>query len=662
MIYYQFGGKSGKRYRLAESADLLAVRTHSRAPVTGRETFRAPVTARASELLTQFEPVANFPMAGVELLRTSAAKGRSVRDAARKVLKKEREVRFAGRVLVDPQSENPVLYTENLFVKFEDDCSASAARKILKAHKLEIKKPVSYSRNAFFVAMPEGSGFDAVFGVAGRLLENDAVQYCHPEMIRRLRQRGAFPQQWHLKKTTISGTLIDQHANVEAAWALSEGAGATVAVIDTGIDIDHDEFRSSDKVIFPFDATLRSEDPRPGSGENHGTACAGVACGNGLFGASGVAPRARLIPIRLQSGLGSQAEADAFEHAARKGADVISCSWGPEDGDPNDPNDPLHNQRTPLPDSTREAIEFAVNSGRNGKGCVVLFAAGNGNESVENDGYASFSKVIAVAACNDSGKRSFYSDFGEAIWCSFPSNDSIPARTTGIWTTDRVGNAGYNPGGPAGRGDTAGNYTNRFGGTSSACPGAAGVAALVISRNPGLRGDEVRDVLKRCCDPIDRANGAYDSNGHSRLYGFGRLNAKTAVELALPANPTDVQIRTAARDVPIPDLKTVSLDLAVADNRPLQSLRVTVDIEHTYIGDLVVTVIPPAASGVGRAVLHNRTGGGTQNLRKTYDVVTTPGLAAFTGRKPEGTWKLEVADKDRRDEGMIRSFTLEFHF
>ncbi len=301
MIYYQFGGKKGKRFRLTEAADLLAVRTRSRAPITGLDMVREPLTRRAAEVVAQFEPDTSFPMAGVEVLRTSAARARGIRDEARRVLKKETAIRFAGRVLVDPDSQRPVLYTENLFVKFEDDCSAAAARKILKGLKLDIKRSLSYSRNAFFVAMPEGSGFDAVFGVAGRLLENDAVQYCHPEMVRRQRARGAFPQQWHLKKTKIGGTVIDQSANVEAAWALSDGTGATIAVIDEGIDIDHDEFRSSGKIVAPFDATLGTTNPRPGPGENHGTACSGVACGDGLFGASGVAPKARLIPIRLQS-------------------------------------------------------------------------------------------------------------------------------------------------------------------------------------------------------------------------------------------------------------------------------------------------------------------------------------------------------------------------
>jgi subtilisin family serine protease len=226
------------------------------------------------------------------------------------------------------------------------------------------------------------------------------------------------------------------------------------------------------------------------------------------------------------SQLGSQGEANAFYWAAENGADVISCSWGPADGRWWDPNDPLHDTVVPLPDSTRLALDYALTRGRDGKGCVVLFAAGNGNESVDNDGYASYGGVLAVAASNDRSVRSVYSDYGDAVFCAFPSNDfEFPEEdrpvplTPGIWTTDRMGRTGYSDD----------DYTNSFGGTSSACPGAAGVAALVLSCNPSLTRDEVKDVLRRSCEQIDPEDGEYDNQGHSNLYGYGRLNAENAV-------------------------------------------------------------------------------------------------------------------------------------
>ncbi|HVF31219.1 MAG TPA: S8 family serine peptidase [Pyrinomonadaceae bacterium] len=663
MYSFRYGGKKGRRFSLATSDEHVVVRTCDRSSLLVQRPFEAaPVSAASRLLLADFELAAEFREAGVEVLRTKVARGaRGLRDRTRAALKKENSIQFAGRVLVDPNARRPVIYTENFFVKFAPDVSTTACKKLIKKYGLTVKRELEYARNAYFIQAPEDTGLK-VFDIAVDLLNEPNVELCHPELIREARRRQVFPNQWHLKKMSVNGQVIDQHANVEAAWALSDGAGATIAVIDDGVDLDHDEFRSSAKIVAPRDVTRKSNDPRPGNRNNHGTACAGVACADGNFGASGVAPRARLIPIRLASQLGSQNEADAFVWAAQNGADVISCSWGPEDGDYSDPDDPIHGQVVAIPDSTRLAIDFAVNNGRNGKGCVVCFAAGNGNESVDNDGYASYEKVIAVAASNDRGKKAAYSDFGGAVWCTFPSNNGFPSLTPGIWTTDRSGAVGYNLGGGTTLGDTAGNYTNDFGGTSSACPGVAGVAALVLARNPALRWDEVRDILKRSCDRIDTAGGQYDSTGRSRFYGYGRVNAKRAVELAMPAQPSPVAIRTIVQDVAIKDLQTATLSLPVADAGSLKSIKVIVDIEHTYRGDLVVSVKPPAATGVSAIVLHDREGGGVDNLKKTYDEVNAPGLVGLKNKSPKGTWTLSVADKEKQDTGKIKSFSIEMRF
>ena len=519
----KYGGQNGETIQLEVDPELVAVRARR-----GDSLHEGPVPGTEAGLLNEMEPVLSYPEVGVEVFRRRERSERSTEEL-RKELGESPATRFAGRVLVDKKSREPVLYTENLFVKFSDGKDRDQCLDVLREASLTVKRELPYAANAYFVAAPEGTG-QRVFEIASELLRRDDVEYCHPELVRPLGRRAISSQQWHLKATTVDNQWVNESANVEAAHTITEGEGVTIAVIDTGIDIDHEEFSGPRKVVAPRDTTANDANPRPSRRtEKHGTACAGVACASGRFGASGVAPRAKLMPIRMISQLGSQAEAEAFYWAAENGADVISCSWGPADGYWKDGKDPIHDMQVPLPDSTRLAIDYAVTNGRGGLGCVVFFAAGNGNESVDNDGYASYDRVLAVAACNDRGRRSVYSDYGEAVFCAFPSNDlpwpekDRPAPLTpGIWTTDRTGRAGYSDD----------DYTNSFGGTSSACPGAAGVAALVLSSNESLRWDAVRDLMRRSCDRIDPERGEYDEKGHSHLYGYGRLNAEKAARSA----------------------------------------------------------------------------------------------------------------------------------
>lgn len=528
-------GEDEQGSELIQSEDLIAVRTRSRESLI--RTI-GPVFQPVPEELQEGTLVLSYPEAGVEVYRLPTGEGRPSLEQRKLALQELPDVRFAGGVLVDPVTEEPVLYTENLFVKFSDDADPDTCRAVLEQAELVVREEVSYARNAFLVRAYEGTG-QRVFDIAQELLGRDDVEYAHPELIRPRGVKAIAPQQWHLKRTNVNGVDIDAHANVEAAHKFTRGGGVTIAVIDDGVEVGHPEFYGPGKLRAARDVTLGIPDARPKySGEDHGTACAGVACANGQHGASGVAPDAHLMPIRLSSALGSYREAEAFVWAADNGADVISCSWGPIDGEWWRPEDPRHDQMAPIPAHTRLAIEYAAVHGRNGKGCVVLFAAGNGNESVDNDGYASNPNVVAVAACNDTGRRSVYSDFGDALWCAFPSNDvgfspfgHPPALTPGIWTTDRPGRLGYNPGNVA-YGDLTGDFTNRFGGTSSACPGAAGVVALVLAVNPNLMWFDVKEILKRACDRIDQNGGNYDTDGHSQIYGYGRLNALSAVTIA----------------------------------------------------------------------------------------------------------------------------------
>ncbi len=159
-----------------------------------------------------------------------------------------------------------------------------------------------------------------------------------------------------------------------------------------------------------------------------------------------------------------------------------------------------------------QAIRRAKTAGRGGKGCVVCFAAGN------NDGAVSFpgtlSEVITVAACNEFGERkSKTSRDGETWWGSnFGPEVDVSAPGVHIVTTDIMGSGGYN---------TSGNYVTNFNGTSAATPHVAGVAALILSRNPNLTAGEVEAILRNSTDDIGGV-------GYDIYTGFGRINAYKA--------------------------------------------------------------------------------------------------------------------------------------
>ncbi len=527
MYTYTYGGKNGKKHVLRESTDMFAVRTRN-----AREIKDSVTSEKGRKALRDFDVFMEFPEADITVykIRDSVKDDISVRDKARSELKKEPDLRFVGKVLVETDGLTLVLYTENIFIKFHDDVSTETCEKILEKNNLSVKQKLDYAKNAYFAGAPENTGVK-IFEIAEALLGMKEVELCHPELIRKRGLKTIDPRQWHLKTTIIDGIEINEGVRADQAHRLSTGRDIIIALIDDGFETDHPEFNTPGKIVYPRDMASSGDDPRPRNAyNNHGTACAGVALATGKV-ASGVAPDALLMPVRLSANLGSLSEANAFKWAADHGADIISCSWGPEDGNWADPDDPTHTTMADLPDSTRLAIDYAVSKGRGGKGCVITFAAGNGNEDCGFDGYASCEKVLAVSACNDTGRRSVYSDYGNNVWCCFPSSDigyepfDHPSPLTkGIFTTDRLGKQGYNK---------EGDYTDSFGGTSSSCPGAAGTAALILSVNQDLKWTEVRDIIRKTADKIDRAKGAYDKNGHSRFYGYGRINTLKAVRLAL---------------------------------------------------------------------------------------------------------------------------------
>jgi len=292
-------------------------------------------------------------------------------------------------------------------------------------------------------------------------------------------------------------------------------ARTVVAIVDEGIDEQHPEFAGRVIAGYPPQTLGRSRDVR----RSHGTNVAGVILAGGQA-VTGIAPRASLLPVvvpALSTKVGDPSEADGLRWAADHGADVICCAWAPPSPDPNS---------GALPDHTRDALDHCLTRGRRGKGCVVVFSAGNDGSDLALNGYASYPGVVAVGACNAQGKHPAYSGWGKALWCVAPSNDpGDPASRRNTYTTTA-------PIGSLADGEVF--YTTRFGFTSAACAVVAGICALIVAANPRLTAAKVREVLRESCDKVDIENGSYDERGHSPLYGYGRPDAARAVQLAKP--------------------------------------------------------------------------------------------------------------------------------
>lgn len=300
--------------------------------------------------------------------------------------------------------------------------------------------------------------------------------------------------------------------------------------------------------------------PSPTGNSNHGNSCAGLVAatqGNNQ-GISGIAPFAKVMPIRIFGSFGGISPdrlADAILFAARNGADVISNSWGYGTSNPN--AEPV----------IVNAIQFAVTQGRGGRGCVVTFAAGNSaRRSVGNNGYVAFPGnvnipgVFTVGASDRNDQQSDYSpssdlssSFNQVIDVTapshraynpahyFPDPGGIVGETFEVWSMDIPASSGYNPW-PTGSlvppsvGEVLPNtgtnylaYTARFGGTSAACPQVAAIAALVLSVNANLTQQQVFDIITSSADKV--GGYTYTSNQSNEL-GYGRVNAYGAVVLA----------------------------------------------------------------------------------------------------------------------------------
>lgn len=426
-------------------------------------------------------------------------------------------------------------------MRFQPGTSERTQNKILKSQGLRVRQRNAFVNDQVIVYDPEGrqKGGDLV-EVANRCAVLDEVLFATPNFISEYR-RSALPvvsaAQWHLNNMgAVPGQVTGEDVRANEAWAITQGKRSIiVAILDDGVDVDHPSLRRNIKrrpdrdeprdvwgrdFFIPDDEHPSHFDPRPKlfqfpydqmtGNDIHGTPCAGIVAAAGKYGeVLGIAPNCRLLAVKIFHADSIAADArvaDAIRYAALH-ADILSCSWS-----------------GPVSPDIELAIRDAGTLGRRGKGAAVFCASGNdGRPWISYP--AAYPEAIAIGASTDQGGLAPYSNVGPEQWLVAPSSGGVQ----GIYTTD-VSNPGrgFNIGVDQ-AGGTDGLHTNSFGGTSAATPLAAGVGALVLSVKGSLTRDELKQVL---ADTADKIGNGYDANGHSRHFGYGRVNAARAVEYA----------------------------------------------------------------------------------------------------------------------------------
>ena len=432
-----------------------------------------------------------------------------------------------------------VVYRE-VVVRFKPATPQKTRQAILKDRGFTVRRANPFVPDQVIVYDPKRNhSGDKLLDIANQWSELDEVVFSVPNFVSQF-VRDAPPsilrEEWHLRNTGVNGSKKGEDVSILGAWKTTTGKREIViAVLDDGVDVDHPNLKSriwnnpdpKAPDTIGRDFFLPTEDPdhfnpRPKrfqapfdqmrGNDIHGTCCAGVAAAAGLrTGSVGAAPSSRILPVKIFHAddlAPDESVANAIRYAGQH-ADIISCSW----------SGGL---------STDVQLALAdVGQNRNGRGVAVFCAAGNGNGSPVAFP-ARDANAIAVGASTDQARRASYSNVGPEITFVAPSSGGRQA----IFTTDvSLANRGFNIG-LEDQGGSDGRHTNSFGGTSSATPLAAGIAALVLSAQPNLSRTELRDLLAQTADKI---GSGYDAKGHSDEFGFGRLNAEKAVQAAASA-------------------------------------------------------------------------------------------------------------------------------
>lgn len=526
---YFYDGSGRVELAPSETEFLVSVRAAVAKAVNGRPAF----------LPEKFQP-ATLPQAAADLEDRLEARDLYVaRGDTKARLRATAATEFVLPLLYRPGCDVPIYPTNRVALRLKDAGKEAALREIAGKFGCAVRKQAR-GENRYLLIVKDTAAHDPI-DVANAIHEtDDLVEYAHPDFFLPkvtysppvIQDPLYLSLQWHLDGDTSKGADANSDINVEGAWDSDNNPNAEgspsvrVSILDECVEKWHPDLLPNFAAGIDLDNDPPDDDPSPDGGQRHGTSCAGVAVAAGnTIGVRGAAPNCGLIGVKFFGAtIAESAEGfyfsvdpnDDLDHS--DGAAVLSNSWGYADG-------------TLQPPEMVNAINFAALQGRNGLGCLVLFASANNDHTVNGvSALAQLPNVMAVGGTNSHAEHTEFSDVGPEVGITTPTNDrgddGVREPWLDITTVDNQGTSGYN-----GLPDL--DYTDEFGGTSSATPLAAGVLALIISQDESMTASQARAILQHTAVRLDEPYGRFDGvTGHSHRFGFGRADAAQAVAAA----------------------------------------------------------------------------------------------------------------------------------
>lgn len=452
----------------------------------------------------------------------------------------------AGYLVREKKTNEPLLVTDEILVKFKQGTSDVTANQLFQSLGLLIQKKHKQLSQLYTVVTSPQSQKD-VLTLSHTLNENPVVEYADinfihaKEFLNVVPNDAMFGELWTLVNSRADATE-DADIDADKAWDFSMGdPGILMAIIDVAFDTGHEDLAGNFSHNPGEVPDNRVDDDNNGhvddiigwnfDGDNnilddmgaHGTAVTGVAnaiADNGI-GVTGSCPRCKTI--LLKSGHTLEADLSAFIYAIERNVKIINCSW---------------QYGSDAPPSIADVIQHAINNG-------ITVVASMSNDSID---YCSKSPLLAgikdlILVSRSSSLDSYdNSGLGNCMTVLAPTGVyGTPAGYLKVTTADIRGPIGYNDG----TNETWGcfppcsdpDYTNCFWGTSASAPLTSGVAGLILSVQPELSPQQVKNLIQDCADKIEHSKAVYDTkNGKSisNTHGFGRLNAYEAVRIASP--------------------------------------------------------------------------------------------------------------------------------